>query len=141
MWSPIFAALLLNLLLSLHPVDAQGINPDLVEWTTINQRPDLRSCLQLCIGGGGTGNPCIPQSRVKLGAERTHVYAGQTHSEAQSKFFHQLLVSHALIYKISVPPRACLCRIVWQRDTRASLNRLFWRPQVRAHRLRLQLQL
>lgn len=48
MWSSIFAALFL---LSVHPVDAQAINPDLVVWTTISQWPDLRSCVQVCFDG------------------------------------------------------------------------------------------
>jgi hypothetical protein len=52
MWSSIFAVLFL---LSLNPVHAQAINPDLVVWTTINQWADLRGCVRICLGGSGAG--------------------------------------------------------------------------------------
>jgi hypothetical protein len=52
MWSPILGALFFLLL---HHIDAQAINPDLVVWTTISQWPDLRFCVQVCLGGSGAG--------------------------------------------------------------------------------------
>lgn len=63
MWSPILTTLLL---LSVHHVEAQAINPDLVVWTTISQWQDLRICVQGALAGAGAvgfffGNPSIQQ--------------------------------------------------------------------------------
>jgi hypothetical protein len=48
MWSPILTTLLL---LSVHHVEAQAIDPDLVVWTTISQWQDLRACVQGALNG------------------------------------------------------------------------------------------
>jgi hypothetical protein len=53
MWSPILTTLLL---LSVHHVEAQAINPDLVVWTTISQWQDLRTCVQGALVGEGLGD-------------------------------------------------------------------------------------